>query len=54
MGERELERYISNLNKYVATVKKSETKEQSRAALVRTGVLDKQGNVRKRYQSVFK
>ena len=54
MGERELQEYIARLNKYVIKVKKAETKEQSRAALIRTGVLDKKGKVRKRYQEVVR
>ena len=54
VGERELKTYINKLNKYVATAKKTETKEQSRASLVRIGVLDKRGRVRKRYQGVIK
>ena len=54
MGERELKRYVSNLRKHAATIQKTETKEQSRAALIRTGVLDKQGKVKKRYQEVVR
>ena len=54
MGERELNRYVTNLSKYAARVQKTETKEQTRAALVRTGILDKQGRVKKRYREVVR
>ena len=54
MDEYGLKNYINNFNKYVAEAKKTESKEQSRAALVRTGVLDEKGNVKKELQHVIK
>ena len=54
MGERDLTKLISNFEKYVAEVKKTETKEQSRAILRKTGVLTKNGNVKREFQYVIK
>ncbi|MCL1808262.1 MAG: hypothetical protein FWG53_03810 [Clostridiales bacterium] len=49
----ELKNYKKDFAKYVATAKKTETKEQSRAALIRTGILDKKGNIKKEFKEVF-
>ena len=43
MSERELKQFIKNMEKYVANQKKTITKEEARASLIRTGVLSKDG-----------
>lgn len=53
MGEKDLLKYIAELTTYVAKIKETETKEESREALIRTGVLDSNGNIRKELQHVF-
>jgi hypothetical protein len=53
MGELELKKYIERMNKYVKKAIKSKTKEESRAALIRTGILDEQGNVTERYKRIY-
>ena len=52
MSERALKLYINNLSKYVAEIKKTETKEQSKAALIRTGILNKDGSIKKEYKGI--
>ena len=54
MSECDLDKQVSKFEKYVAEVKKSETPEQSRVALIRTGILTKNGNVKSEYRRVFK
>ena len=54
MGERELNKYIEDFNKYVAKIKTSETKEQSRKILIKTGILNSKGSINKEFQGVFK
>lgn len=54
MGELALKNYIKDFNKYVAEAKKTETKEESREALIRTGVLDKKGNVKKEFKNIVR
>ena len=47
MGERELTILKRRFKDYVENVVKNETNEQSRKALIKTGVLTRNGNVKK-------
>jgi len=53
MSERELNNLITDYKKYVDEKVKTETKEESREALIRTGILDKTGNVSEQYRGLF-
>lgn len=52
MNERELRRFIKNMEIYVATQKKNITKEDARASLIRTGVLSKDGKTISKHQRI--
>lgn len=54
MSENELKKYIDDFNKYVVKIKASETKEQSKKILIKTGVLNDNGKINKNFQCVFK
>ncbi|MCL2048898.1 MAG: hypothetical protein FWG87_09240 [Defluviitaleaceae bacterium] len=53
MGERELAELIKEMEDYVENVVKNETKEESRAALIRTGILTEDGEVAEYYRGVI-
>jgi len=53
MSERELNNLIADFTKYVDEKIKTETKEESRDALIRTGILDSSGNVSAQYRGLF-
>jgi len=53
MSESELKRYIERIEKIVEEESKTMTKEKAREALIRTGILDEQGNVTERYRRIF-
>lgn len=52
MSERELKQFIKNMKKYVETQRKTMTKEEARASLIRTGVLSKDGKTISKYQRI--
>jgi hypothetical protein len=53
MSDLELKRYIEGMKEFVDEKMKTITKEESRAALIRTGILDEQGNVTERYRKII-
>ena len=52
MSERELKQFIKNMEKYVEEQKKTITPEEAKKALIRTGVLSRDGKKLSKHQRI--